>query len=124
MKINSKDLFNYINNLKPTDKIKFKVYYDDCYVTDILWDGENFNWESGRFTSGAFFNSLYDFEIIEEEKEIEKIRMNGDCFFSESINAWINKEKSSAYCEFLSNKINELVDEINKLKKEIEKENR
>ena len=56
-------------------------------------------------------------EII-EEKEIEKIRMNGNCFFSESIEAWINKEKSSAYCEFLSNKINELVDEINKLKKE------
>ena len=56
--------------------------------------------------------------IIEEEKEIEKIRMNGNCFFSESIEAWINKEKSSAYCEFLSNKINELIDEINKLKKE------
>ena len=55
-------------------------------------------------------------EIIEEEKEIEKIRMNGNCFFSESIEAWINKEKSSAYCEFLSNKINELVDEVNKLK--------
>lgn len=57
-------------------------------------------------------------EIIEEEKVLEKIRMNGNCFFSESINAWINKEKSSAYCEFLSNKINELIDELNKLKKE------
>ena len=104
MKINSKDLFNYINNLKPTDKIKFKVYYDDCYVTDILWDGENFNWESGRFTSGAFFNSLYDFEIIEEEKEIEKIN------YEEHIGI----DLSEAVCS----KVNELIDEINKLKKE------
>ena len=69
--------------------------------------------------SDDFLNIEVDeVEIIEEEKEIEKIRMNGNCFFSESIEAWINKEKSSAYCEFLSNKINELVDEVNKLKKE------
>ena len=113
MKINSKDLFNYINNLKPTDKIKFKVYYDDCYVTDILWDGENFNWESGRFTSGAFFNSLYDFEIIEEEKEIEKL---GKKFTLEGNTSELTK--SDWQFSVISQKINELVDEINKLKKE------
>ena len=113
MKINSKDLFNYINNLKPTDKIKFKVYYDDCYVTDILWDGENFNWESGRFTSGAFFNSLYDFEIIEEEKEIEKLGKN---FTFENDTSEL--AKNDWQVSIISQKINELVDEINKLKKE------
>ena len=69
--------------------------------------------------SEDFLNiEVEEVEIIEEEKEIEKIRMNGSHFFSESIETWINKENSSAYCEFLSNKINELVDEINKLKKE------
>lgn len=113
MKIKSKDLFNYINNLKPTDKIKFKVYYDDCYVTDILWDGENFNWESGRFTSGAFFNSLYDFEIIEEEKEIEKLGKN---FTFENDTSEL--AKNDWQVSIISQKINELVDEINKLKKE------
>lgn len=115
MKINSKDLFNYINNLKPTDKIKFKVYYDDCYVTDILWDGENFNWESGRFTSGAFFNSLYDFETIEEEKEIEKIGKIYDGFTDSYYDTCL---------ETTIKKVDEIIDVVNKIKKEIEKENR
>lgn len=65
MKINSEKLWDYIFNLATDEKVKFKVYYDDCYLTEIYWDGENFNWEAGRFTSGAFFNPLYYFEIIE-----------------------------------------------------------
>lgn len=73
MKINSEKLWNYINELARNEKVKFKVYCDDSYVTNILWNGENFEWESGTFTSEAFFNPLYDFEIIEEDKKIKKL---------------------------------------------------
>ena len=55
-------------------------------------------------------------EIIEEPKKIEKIKSNGDEFYSDYIDAWISKKKTDAYCEFLMNKINELIDEINNLK--------
>ena len=55
-------------------------------------------------------------EIIEETKKIEKIKSNGDEFYSDYIDTWINKNKTDAYCEFLMNKINELIDEINNLK--------
>lgn len=104
MKINSEKLFDYINNLATMEKVKFNVYYDDMYLTEIYWDGENFNWEPGKLLSGAFFNPLYDFEIIEEDKEIDILPMiySGDCQDEIMRNRY---------------KINELVKEINKLKK-------
>lgn len=55
-------------------------------------------------------------EIIKEPKKIEKIKSNGDEFYSDYIDTWISKNKTDAYCEFLMNKINELIDEINNLK--------
>lgn len=71
MKINSENLYEYINNLATDEKVKFKVFYDDNYVTQIYWNGENFEWETGTFTSEAFFNPMYDFIPIEEENNIE-----------------------------------------------------
>lgn len=71
--INSKNLFDYINGYLDNKEAKFKVFHNGNYVTDIFWDGENFNWESGTFTSGAFFDPLYNFYLIEEDKEIEKL---------------------------------------------------
>lgn len=75
MKINSEKLFEFVNNLGTDEKVKFKVYLDDNYVTDINWDGENFNWEPGTFTSGMFFDPLIDFEEVKEDKKIEKLGM-------------------------------------------------
>jgi hypothetical protein len=80
MKINSEKLFNYINELPTGKKVKFAVYYDDNYTTEVDWDGENFNWENGMFTSGAFFNQLYDFEILNEtDDEFEDIKITDIC---------------------------------------------
>ena len=73
MKVNSEHLYEYINDLATDEKVKFKVYYDDYYVTEIYWNGESFEWDTGTFTSEAFFNPLYDFEVIEEDKKIERI---------------------------------------------------
>ena len=70
MKINSEHLYKYINELATNEKVKFNVYYDDQYVTQIYWNGKSFEWETGTFTSEAFFNPFYDFIPIEEEKKI------------------------------------------------------
>lgn len=56
-------------------------------------------------------------EIIEEEKEIEKIKSNGIDFYNDCINVWISKEETVAYCEFLMNKVNELIDAVNSINK-------
>lgn len=117
MKIKIIDLFNKIaNNEKvPNHIISNNVifHYDDN-VQDYENDFEYLFRDSfsnfGR--SEDFLNiEVEEVEIIEEEKEIEKITLQ----FSET-----QKEKNRLF----KDKINELVDEINKLKKEIEKENR
>ena len=72
MKINSEYLYQYINNLATNEKVKFNVYFNDQYVTQIYWNGESFEWDTGTFTSEAFFNPFYDFEPI-ENKMIERL---------------------------------------------------
>ena len=111
MKIKIIDLFNKIaNNEKvPNHIISNNVifHYDDN-VQDYENDFEYLFRDSfsnfGR--SEDFLNiEVEEVEIIEEEKEIEKITLQ----FSET-----QKEKNRLF----KDKINELVDEINKLKKE------
>ena len=101
MKINSEKLWEYINEeLGTYDKVKFNVYYDDNYVTQIYWNGENFEWESGRFTSEAFFNPLYDFVPIEEKKKIPE-KLQGSCDMTTSEICRMNN---------IEVKINEIID--------------
>ena len=53
----------------------------------------------------------YEVEIIEEGKKLpEKIKSNGKEFYCDNIDSWIDKEKTSAYCEYLMNKYNDLID--------------
>ena len=99
MKINSEHLWKYINELATNEKVKFNVYYDDQYVTQIYWNGESFEWEQGTFTSEAFFNPLYDFVVIEEEKEIpEKLDIN------------LGMANMTPTEKYISNTVNEIID--------------
>lgn len=68
------------------------------------------------FESNFIFEDLTDeIEIIEDKPKIEKIKMNGNGFYSEYVESWIEKSKCDAYCEYLSNKINELIEQVNYL---------
>ena len=122
-KINSKNLWDFINELARNEKVKFKVYCDDSYVTNILWNGENFEWESGTFTSEAFFNPLYDFEVIEKGKKIEKLNIeyNAKIRNERYIEKGDNKIISLTVPDYeLAIKINELIDVVNELKEKSE----
>ena len=111
MKIKIIDLFNKIaNNEKVPNHIISNnvVFHYDDNVQDYENDFEYLFRDSfsnfGR--SEDFLNiEVEEVEIIEEEKEIEKITLQ----FSET-----QKEKNRLF----KDKINELVDEVNKLKKE------
>ena len=104
MKIKIITLFNKIaNNEKVPKKIKFRgetYYYSDA---DKFYYQNGFSMYRDFYWGGNCLND--EVEIIEEEKEIEKITLQ----FSET-----QKEKNRLF----KDKINELVDEINKLKKE------
>lgn len=103
MKINSKELFKYVNELKCNEKVNFKVYHHDTYITEIYWDGMNFNWQPGAFTSGAFFNSMYYFEPIRELEELT---------YENTFQGNSDMEVQ----EILANKINDIIREIKKIK--------
>lgn len=94
MKINSKNLYEYINELATNEKVNFKVYYDDTYMTDILWNGNSFQWEPGLFTSEAFFNPLYDFEVKENKQERIDYLYAGDRYlFASKDNGMIKEDR-------------------------------
>ena len=121
MKITMYELYRKIYDKNPPKHIK--VYGEYWYWND--YDGYVTK-ESLKTTPDAqiylmdryrtFMNLDKEVEIIEEPKKIEKIKSNGDEFYSDYIDTWISKNKTDAYCEFLMNKINELIDEINNLK--------
>ena len=121
MKITMYELYGKIYDKNPPKHIK--VYDEDWYWND--YDGYVTK-ESLNTTPDAqiylmdryrtFMNLDKEVEIIKEPKKIEKIKSNGDEFYSDYIGIWISKNKTDAYCEFLMNKINELIDEINNLK--------
>ena len=104
MKVNSETLYELINDGAIHENTKLKVYRDDIYITSIEYDGYDFNWDAGTFTSGMFYDPLVEFEVIEEEKEIEEIPIP-------DIDSMENERILRA--EF---KINELVREVRKLK--------
>lgn len=116
--INSKDLYDYVNELEFGKSVMFNVYRGNSYITHICWDGNDFCWESGTFSSGAFFSDEYFFEIIEEDNEIEKITLDewaeitteGDLIYKRMEHIF-NKNSN-----LFVNKINKLIDEVNKLK--------
>lgn len=116
MKINSEKLYQYINELATNEKVKFKVYYDDTYTTDILWNGENFEWESGRFSSEAFFNPLYDFEVIEDKpKHIEELKIEQDGATYYIKNEFRTKCYLTKHSKIIADKFNELSKAVNYL---------
>lgn len=116
MKVNSEVLYESINDGSIKAGTKLKVYKDDVYVTTITFDGYDFIWETGTFSSGMLFNPLVDFEEIEEQKDIEEIKMIGcnmeiDLFDKKTLLPTENMQT-----EFIISKINELVREVRKLK--------
>ena len=112
MKIKIIDLFNKIaNNEKVPKKIRyFGEIYE--YSEEMKFYYQNgFSMYRDFFTEGNCLND--EVEIIEEEKEIEKIGKIYDGFTDSYYDTCL---------ETTIKKVDELVDEINKLKKEIEKE--
>ena len=119
MKITIYELLELVKDGKAPENIKYDGQtWELNYPTGDYFNGDLRIWLFQEYTQqrslSGFLND--EVEIIEEPKKIEKIKSNGDEFYSDYIDAWISKNKTDAYCEFLMNKINEIIDEINNLK--------
>ena len=115
MKITIYELLGLVKDGKAPQKIKYEYsIYELTSERNDYYCKNEMRWFTNEINSLGVLNE--DVEIIEETKKIEKIKSNGDEFYSDYIDTWISKNKTDAYCEFLMNKINELIDEINNLK--------
>lgn len=109
------ELAGLIKDNKAPKRIKFyseEYYFDEC-GSYVRYDGNKIiNFEKDY----PIFPSLnYKVEIIEEEKEIEKIGKIYDGFTDSYYDTCL---------ETTIKKVDEIIDVVNKIKKEIEKENK
>lgn len=114
MRIDSCDLYDYVNSLKVNEKVSFKVFYNCMDIGETIeWDGIRFNWKPGTFDSSAFFNPDYSFEIIEEDKNINHLIMiDNNGYIHTPAGVWKGRKLDVSIVSILI----ELIDEINKLK--------
>lgn len=116
MKITIYELLGLVKDGKAPKKIRYDGTIYEYSENDDFYYWEGLSLYREFATNGNCLDN--EVEIIEEDKKIKKIKSNSDEFYSDYIDAWISKKKTDAYCEFLMNKINDLIDEINNLKKE------
>lgn len=127
MKIKIIDLLNKIaNDEEVPEKIKINnVIYE---YRGYMYCTENANYQNIEdYLFGKWnFNILNDeVEIIEEPKKIEKIKMYQD----EEGHYFLNKQDRKVYVncdeiDFMVDKFNELIDEINNLKEKKDEKNK
>lgn len=118
MKLNTIQLFEMIKNKKLKDKCKinwFPKNRDDGVAIQLYLDTRFYDNNCIRYEENctSWFDRAYwsfddEFEIIEEEKEIEKLN------YVEFMKISHEEDKHKLYI----NKINELIREVNKIKKE------
>ena len=117
---NIEELYSLIKEKVIKKGTKLEVYKYNDYITTLVFDGYDFQWKSGEFNSGLFFDGAVTFKII-KDNIIEKIEIEEDILFNSFI-----KNKYGAKCSIKSHdkviieKLNEVIDYINENKKEDE----
>lgn len=92
----------------------------------VKHDGNIFEWNTFNYFNDNIgehlTRRLNEMDMFEKnieiiDKDIEEIKMNGVSFYSEYVESWISKENNEAFNEYLANKLNEVIREVNKLRK-------
>ena len=116
---NIEELYSLIKEKVIKKGTKLEVYKYNDYITTLVFAGYDFQWESGKFNSGLFFDPTVNFKM--ENKIIENIEIEEDILFNSFI-----KNKYGAKCSIKSHdkviieKLNEVIDYINEKEKENE----
>ena len=97
------ELIKAITENKIKNNTIIKVKMGSTYKATLKYENLMLKWESGDFDTSILCSTEADFEVIEENKEIEELSIDE-----------IDNEV------VLKNKINELVRAVNKLNKERE----
>ena len=99
------ELIKEITERKIKDNTTIKVKMGNTYKATLKYENLMLKWESGDFDTSILCSTEADFEVIEENKEIEELK-------TEYAMSELNSQFQS--------KINELVQAVNRLNKESE----
>lgn len=100
-----------LNKIANGEEVPKKIKYDGVYYTESNYVYTSSEDDLLLPKIEYVYQLNEEVKIIEEEKKIpEKIKSNGKEFYCDNIDSWIDKEKTSAYCEYLMNKYNDLID--------------
>lgn len=107
------ELLGMVKNKTNPKKVKFTDAFYTWNKNDYVRDDDVLRYLCDAFSEAHMFEK--NIEII--DKDIEEIKMNGVSFYSEYVESWISKESNEAFNEYLANKLNEVIREVNKLRK-------
>ncbi len=100
------ELIKAITERKIKDSTTIKVKMGNTYKTTLKYENLMLKWESGDFDTSILCSAEADFEVIEENKEIEELEISEK-----------DRKYHSDYINNIADKLNEV---INKIKKQLE----
>lgn len=80
--IKSYNLYENVQNGTIKAGTELDVWYKDCFKTRIKFDGFDFVWETGTFTSGMLFDLSTEFEIVEKKPILQRVIWNDKSSFA------------------------------------------
>lgn len=131
MQIDGLELIRKMQNNEIEENTKIKVYRIDENFNSVIHEVAELTyfqnqtlWTGNSFRLSMLYDKKHVFEIVEEEKEIEKLTLKGKEIGYGVMSEWLdftpnnNEQKICSAIESIGIKVNELVREVKKLKKE------
>lgn len=125
MKIDGITLLQMIKAGKVKNHTKINVLFDDGLVFDLVsilnYKHNDLKWEPGTFQVAMLYDDYYKFEIIQERKKIEPLDIKKENAHYFLVNENGTRCVMSTHSRMIAQKLNEVIEEVNLLKKEDEK---
>ena len=111
------ELIKAITERKLKNNTTIKVKMGNAYKATLKYENLMLKWESGDFDTSILCSTEADFEVIEENKEIKELNKISYNEFK-----YTDTKHRFDLTNIEYDKINELVREVNKIKKQLEEQ--
>lgn len=122
--MNGIELLQLIKEGRVKDDTFIDVYYDDeelgkTLISELHYIANKCLWKGGTFNLSYLYNDSYGFQIVEEEKDIEEIPYHYSFGYIDCGGlSDVARDELDKNFNYFKDKINELINAVNKLKKE------
>ena len=103
------ELIKEITERKIKNNTKIKVKMGNTYKATLKYENFMLKWQSGDFDTSILCSAEAEFEVIEENKEIEELEISEK-----------DRKFHSDYINNIADKLNEVIRKINKEREEMQ----